>query len=144
MIFVSRLIRYGVSPVTGVNYTREELERMIARWKDTENERPIFGTLNTVTPKEIDVNEPFVVNLDEVATKIIDMYLDDEGLIVHQEILDTVSGNKVLGAIELEEEYPELIGGTLTVNPNIAGSLTEDKVAEGLRLLSTRFSIRVK
>lgn len=138
MIFVSRVLRFGRSSISGVTYTPEELQKMIDKWK--EKTTPSFGVLGQNI-----LNDPLIVDLSTVVSEIVDMYLDDEGLVVHQNILkDTEAGSKLVSMLEIQEEFPDLLDGAITVSPNITGKLDNGYTATDLILISVRFDVRVK
>jgi len=133
MIFVSRVLRIGTSSLSGITYTREALEELVETWKKKDS--ITFGTLEASS----DNMYSKYVDLEAVASKIVHMEVDDEGLVVHQEILDTHNGiqlKKLLpeGRVEnVEEEY------SFRISPIMDGTLDEHKVASELSVRNIRF-----
>lgn len=141
MIFVSRLLHYGKSPISGTVYTKEELQKMVDKWESTKDSSPIFGTLDAV-PDSVS-SSSFTIDLESIASEVVQMELDEEGLVVYQKLLDTPQGNKLIDAINIENEFPEEIGATLTSHPITVGNRDDTGFAYNMRLLSIKFSMRV-
>ena len=89
---VTRILHIGMSPFTNIEYTKENLEQIVEKWKASE--KALFGTTQNSFEHGLD--------LSEISTKIVDMYVDDEGLVVVQEILATPMGNVVKELINLD------------------------------------------
>ena len=88
----TRILHIGMSPFTNIEYTKENLEQIVEKWKASE--KALFGTTQNSFEHGLD--------LSEISTKIVDMYVDDEGLVVVQEILATPMGNVVKELINLD------------------------------------------
>lgn len=141
MVIVNRLLHVGKSPISGITFTREALEGLMADYKTKGN--PLFVTLPSGS--DLDYNDGFRVNLDEVAGVVEEMYLDDEGLIVHTKLLETPKGvylQQLLSMME-DEKAVSSIGLGVKISPNMAGKTEtlEDGtvVASDLKLHSVRF-----
>lgn len=87
-IIVSRPLRHSEVTPSGNYYPREVLEKMVQEWKAKNT--PMFGT------EDSGDNPPNMVDLTKVVTVVEDMYVDDEGLVVHQRILNTPKGGVML------------------------------------------------
>lgn len=81
MIIVSRLLRHSEANADGITYSKEALEYIASMQKG----KMILGVLGDELPGYLD--------LTKVATKVVNMHVDDEGLVVEQEVLDTEYGN---------------------------------------------------
>ena len=112
----NRLIRYGRSSISGVTYTREALEKMVAEWNASKKNVTLGYIPDSTTPRQY-------LDLSRAATKVTDMWLDDEGLVVEQEILDTPMGNIMRALVDasLEETVPQ--DRLFSLSANIVGSL---------------------
>lgn len=131
MIFVSRILHYGVSPISGINYTRGVLERMIEEVNSSG--RKMFGVISQdMNTSTIGMNELFTIDLADVATEITNLELDDEGLVCYQNILDTPMGMVLQEMIEADVRFE--------VTPNMTGIVGDDKFATKLQLISVKFA----
>lgn len=133
MIFVSRVLRIGKSSLSGITYTREALEALVEHWK--QKDTPTFGTLE----ESSDNMYSKYVDLEKVASKVVHMEVDEEGLVVHQEILDTPNGTLLKefipeGSVDEVEEVLKL-----RISPIMDGVVDEHKVATTLTVRNIRF-----
>ena len=136
MIFVSRLIRFGVSPVSGILYSRDILENMLHKWTITKDTIPTFGIFNDGS------HMSEYLELDKICSKIVKMELDDEGLVVYQEILETPNGNVLKNLLELDSKAASDGGEMMIqVSPNMMG-IVENKVAMDMQLVSVSFGLK--
>ncbi len=139
MKIASRVLRYGRSPLSGVTYTREALEEALEKQKGSEN--PLLGQL--INDNNVNSNG---FDLTMVATKVTNMWLDDEGLVVEQEVLDTPMGkelSKIVTELEGDDEtIRELV--TMQITPLMTGVLDNGYNATDLRLLSISIKPIVK
>lgn len=106
-VLVHRPLRHTEKMPSGRTYSRELLEQFVKDWSDGEN--TMFGTFNRAGER----NEVYRIDLDRVATIIIDMYVDDEGLVVHQQLVDTPCGNLLLELMRNDlgfAVYPKVMG----------------------------------
>jgi hypothetical protein len=133
MIFVSRVLRIGKSSLSQVTYTREALEELVENWKKKDS--VTFGTLE----ESSDNMYSKYVDLEKVASKVVHMEVDDEGLVVHQEILDTPCGEnlkQILPEGRVEDVETTL---KLRISPIMDGTTDENKVASNLIVRNIRF-----
>lgn len=113
----NRLLRYGRSDITGVTYTRDELAKMVIAWEGNDN--PVFGTFP-------DPSVPLsYTDISKIATKVTNMWLDDEGLVVEQEVLDTPDGRLFQMLIDESVDENKLVeeGLMFTLSANVVGTL---------------------
>ena len=139
MVIVQRLLHIGKSPISGMLYTREALERLLEHHK-----LKTTPVMVEVSRNEINYNHnTFQVDLENVAGFIEDMYLDDEGLIVHIKLLETPMGLEISKLLNIDENDGVVNNHTLRVSPNMSGSteILEDRtvVVTNLELHSIRF-----
>lgn len=99
MIIVSRLLRISPPHADGIIYTKESLESIVASWHDNKD-TPVLGFIGDSTPGYMD--------LADVATKVVNMYVDDEGLIVEQEVLQTPKGDSFKEFLNVLENDPTI------------------------------------
>ena len=114
MIFVSRPLRIGKSDTYGIYYPRETLEAMVAEW-ESEGKPPIFGLLG----QSIESIRQGIIDIECVATQVVAMSVDDEGLVVHQEVLDVAKGYELQNYLQVMDDEPTLIG--MKVSPYMTG-----------------------
>ncbi len=115
IIFVSRPLRIGKSETSGIHYSREAIEAMVSEW-EAEGKPDIFGLLG----QNIEHTRRGFIDLECVATKIIDLSVDDEGLVVHQKVIDTPKGEELQKFLRLMDDEPELI--KMKVTPHMTGT----------------------
>lgn len=114
MIFVSRPLRIGKSDTYGIYYPRETLEAMVAEW-ESNGKPPIFGLLG----QSIDATHQGIIDIECVATQVVGMKVDDEGLVVQQEILKVGKGYDLQNYLQVMDDEPTLIG--MKVSPYMTG-----------------------
>lgn len=113
-ILVHRPLRHTEKTPSGRTYHRSTLEAFVTDWKNSG--KTIFGTLGERT---VDLSQAHVTDLSKVATIIVDMYVDDEGLVVQQKMVDTPAGQKLLELLRN--------GVKISVLPRIIGRLDENQ-----------------
>lgn len=115
MIFVSRVLRIGTSTITGIHYSKEALQSMVDVWvaRNHTANNELFGTVGSMP-------DDGYIDLTHVATRVVNMYVDDEGLVVEQEVLDTPMG-KCLTEL-LDNETP------LQVIPSVYGTIKDNVI----------------
>lgn len=114
MIFVSRPLRIGKSDTYGIYYLRETIEAMIAEW-ESNGKPPIYGLLG----QSVESIREGIIDTDCVATQVVSMSVDDEGLVVEQEVLDVPKGYELQNYLQLMDDEPTLIG--MKVSPYMTG-----------------------
>lgn len=124
MILVSRMLYKNPDSPEVKSYSHETLLQMIECF--TNSSDPIFGMYG-ISHSEY-IQHP-MLHLDSIATKVIELDVDDEGLVVYQEILDTPEGNRLLNVIGENSEHRLKFTSCLSMNgetPLLTGVLIED------------------
>lgn len=129
MIFVSRPLRIGKSENYGVTYPRETIEAMVSKW-ESDGKPALFGVIDQ-SPESI---QSGTIDLDKIATQIVAMSVDDEGLVIEQEVLDTPKGQELENFLQVLDDEPTLVGMKLT--PYMAGTVGP-KDSEGYYPITT-------
>ena len=114
MIFVSRPLRIGKSDTYGIYYPRETIEAMVAEW-ESEGKPPIYGLLG----QSIETIRQGIIDTECVATQVVGMSIDDEGLVVQQEVLEVSKGYELQNYLQVMDDEPTLIG--MKVSPYMTG-----------------------
>lgn len=114
MIFVSRPLRIGKSESYGIYYPRETMEAMVAEW-ESEGKPPIYGLLG----QSVDTIRQGIIDTECIATQIVGLSVDDEGLVVQQEVLETPKGEELQNFLQLMDDEPTLVG--MKVSPFMTG-----------------------
>lgn len=85
MKYIHRILPIGKSSLSGRVYPKEELDKVVESFK--ESTKPLFAVLD---------NTGFLrqgyIDLESIAGKVEHLELDDEGLIVYIEVLQTPQG----------------------------------------------------
>lgn len=115
MIFVSRPLRIGKSETYGIYYPRETLEAMVFEW-ECNGKPPIYGLLG----QSIETIHQGIIDVECVATHIVGMSVDDEGLVVQQEILEVAKGYELQNYLHIMDDEPTLIG--MKISPYMTGT----------------------
>ena len=111
-ILVHRPLRHTDKTPSGRIYSRELLEQFINDWMT--GGKTMFGTLGQTAYSR----QAHVTDLSEVATIVIGMHVDDEGLVIQQQMVDTPSGNILLDLYKKDV--------TVNVLPRIIGRVDDE------------------
>ena len=110
-VLVTKLITAGLSPVSGRYYPKEELEKMV---EVAQGELlRLFGVMN------IDKTPDEYTSIDNIATKVNDIYMEGDDVIVEQEILGSKSGLYLQELVDDESI-------SLHISPSMIGKIKED------------------
>ena len=110
-VLVTKLITAGLSPVSGRYYPKEELEKMV---EVAQGELlRLFGVTN------IDKTPDEYTSIDNIATKVNDIYMEGDDVIVEQEILGSKSGLYLQELVDDESI-------SLHISPSMIGKIKED------------------
>lgn len=117
MIIANRILRIGTSPATGLHYTKEALLEMVQRWEERSKQSSLPITWVMVNPQDV---QPNFVDLEQVGAYVKNMFVDDEGLVVEMEVLETTSSGSTL-AINASD-------GIRSITPNVVGVVEDSNV----------------
>lgn len=110
-VLVTKLITAGLSPVSGRYYPKEELEKMV---EVAQGELlRLFGVMN------IDKTPDEYTSIDNIVTKVNDIYMEGNDVIVEQEILGSKSGLYLQELVDDESI-------SLHISPSMIGKIKED------------------
>lgn len=110
-VLVTKLISAGLSPVSGRYYPKDELEKMVERAQG--ELLRLFGVMN------IDKTPDEYTSIENIATKVNDIYMEGNDVVAAMEILGSKSG---LYLQELVDDESVL----LQISPSMMGKIKED------------------